>query len=1519
MVERREDSVPNLDCHDEGLAFAFESFAERLLVDPLADIEQLLGEHGEHAEQLRSMLPAMKILADAGGRDSTTWRASRQEESLEMKSSRDKETRTLGDYEILGEIGRGGMGVVYAARQISLGRSVALKVLPMAALLDQRQLTRFHNEARTAATLNHPHIVPVYAVGEQRGVHYYAMQYIHGHSMAEVIQAMRKQAPMNPAEGNALPVDEKSAPEVLDLDDALSFFESVEPSDSGVPRSEVTKQVAALSTLRSGKARRNYRELARLGVQVARALDYAHANGVLHRDIKPANIMIDMDGQAWIADFGLARIEGDAGMTMTGDLVGTLKYMSPEQALAKRVVVDHRSDVYSLGVTLYELFTLKSAVNGRDRKELLQRIAFEDPTSPRKLDADLPFDLETIVMKASAKRPEDRYVSAAEFADDLERFANQQPIHAKPPTMLDRMVKWSSRHQAATWATACVLTVIAAVSMVGIIWVASVNRQLLDATNQATESAAETSRALADEKTATELALSAKREAQHNFYLATMRQAHADWKNGQTMRLYESLMQFVPRKGEEDLRHWEWYYLLGLCRQGADVLRGHSWGINGVVWSPDGTRIASCCADQTVRIWDVQTKQTTAILGHPDNVRDLHWHPDGKQLVTSSFRKRDTLLWDLESGKIVRRFPMEGKAAHVEISPDGKHLAAAIHSVDDVGFKVWNMESGEVVWAWAGDERGDCIEIDWSPDSRLLACATANDGSSVVVWDVRANQEVLSFRVYGDLADVDWSSDQKRLAVGGFSGDLRVFDAQNGELLQGFQVGSAIQNVCFSPDDRLLAANGDQSISIWDLENEKLAGSLRGHLGSLLDANWHPNRLMLATTGFDATIRIWDLTSLDNVMSFENAAERRRYPKLRRSPDDRMLAEIDEQDQCVRVFETSEFDQLFRIDLRVKDNCDVEWSAGGKILAISDLDQRVTLLDASTWKTIRVLTTELKGMPQNIAWHPNEPLLAATIWPDEGNVGQVVAWNVETGEQTHEFNPNQDRLGGLAWSPDGTKVATAGPGTIRIWDAIENKLLHTLVGQTTDTWIAHLEWSPDGSRLATAGWDRAPFIWDAESGELLHKLYGHTSWLEGIGWSGDGKRLVSKSADQTVRLWDPETGSEILEFENAGGIGIEFKARDQLVNGQRHQQIWDAKPGRDYAATPLLLEDQAHLLISRRDIDEAYDVWKRIPPESPLHQRVSYRLFQRYTRRVSQTFVFHKPLGNSVDRALETWRGLRHSPGPELANVYGDSPIHAAALKLGHLIDRTRNYFSWNGYESQDHIVRLVEATQELEDYLRDATLPTEQRSILHEQVAKMWMRLSFGPPTEQYVEQSRDRFLRGVRMLRELRRQKPDDLGIMTWLVSGQTRSVHWRSCDLQHAFECAEELMERDSNPNHWQLYGWACLRVGKLDEAHDWFAKFNDRTTWPEKLDKEVRRVSELHEVIGLFGAALVEHARENHGVDRKLYEKAVDTLHSHTKRFDFHQRLSYCAPIFREAAEKFDDVERFEEISYRSYGD
>jgi serine/threonine protein kinase len=370
----------------------------------------------------------------------------------------------LGDFQIMREIGRGGMGIVYEAVQLSLGRRVALKVLPFAATFDAKHLQRFHNEAQAAAQLHHTNIVPIYYVGSDRGVHFYAMQLIDGHSLAVVIRQIRRQVGRSPAiepSGAALP-----SREAVRDGSTIAYPDVLPLPDPEAPVGETVSQVAlALSTQRSGK-QKFYNTAARFVMQAAEALDHAHQYGIVHRDIKPANLLVDAHSRLWITDFGLAQFRAEANLTRTGDLLGTLRYMSPEQALGQRVLLDHRTDIYSLGATLYELVTLEPMFSEQDHQALLYQIIHDEPRAPRALDKSVPVDLETIILKAVSKNPADRYASAQDLAADLQRYLEDKPISAKRPSLPERARKWSRRHPSFVAALVVVMVLLTAGSLV---------------------------------------------------------------------------------------------------------------------------------------------------------------------------------------------------------------------------------------------------------------------------------------------------------------------------------------------------------------------------------------------------------------------------------------------------------------------------------------------------------------------------------------------------------------------------------------------------------------------------------------------------------------------------------------------------------------------------------------------------------------------------------------------------------------------------------------------------------------------------------------------------------------------------------------------------------------------------------------------------------------------------------------------------------------------------------------------
>jgi eukaryotic-like serine/threonine-protein kinase len=401
--------------------------------------EELLARHPEDAQHLRGYLSGLELFHAAA--------APKLPQAIALSGGKLQVAQTIGDFRLVREIGRGGMGLVYEAEQISLKRRVALKILPFAAGHDEKQIGRFKNEAQAAARVEHPNIVPVYAVGHENGVHYYAMQLIDGQSLTRMLAELQPRTATVAAGTTAL--DFSRAPQINQRAHTPVASRPVESRPVG----------ASSASMSAGGTNDHVHAVARLGVQAAEALAAAHEYGIVHRDVKPSNLLVDDHGKLWVTDFGLARCREGSGLTQSGDILGTMRYMSPEQALGRGGLVDHRTDIYSLGVTLYELATLHHpAGDATDAQLLVDRRRYASKPM-RHWNRHIPIDFQTIIMKAIAEFPHERYATAQAFADDLHRFLEGKPILASPPGIVSRTGKWARRHRGFVAAAAAVMLV----------------------------------------------------------------------------------------------------------------------------------------------------------------------------------------------------------------------------------------------------------------------------------------------------------------------------------------------------------------------------------------------------------------------------------------------------------------------------------------------------------------------------------------------------------------------------------------------------------------------------------------------------------------------------------------------------------------------------------------------------------------------------------------------------------------------------------------------------------------------------------------------------------------------------------------------------------------------------------------------------------------------------------------------------------------------------------------------------
>ncbi len=468
--------MPDVNIERDPVEVLADEFTSRQRQGECPTIDEYALRYPELAEEIRVLFPTIAAL-----------------EKLKVRQQRTPDGRVslggcrlerLGDFRVIREIGRGGMGIVYEAEQESLGRRVAVKVLPKQTLLDPKHLQRFHREARTAAGLHHTNIVPVFGVGQHEGFYYYVMQYIDGVGLDRVLARLEHGGATTPGDGLTRVVRElldgqqaasppspvpseaaaasRPAPRDAALQPTLPVSHHVTMA-GGPPQADLRHSPPAASAGTTVTGASYWDSVTRLGIQIADALQYAHTRGTLHRDIKPANLIIDSQGVVWVADFGLAKALEHEHVSRSGEIVGTLAYMAPEQLQGQ---ADRRSDIYSLGLTLYELLTLRPAFQDADRTRLLQRIASDEPPRPRQVRPEIPRDLETIVLKATAHEPERRYPSAEELAADLQCFLEDRPIQARRATAAERLWRWCRRNPvvASLSATAAILLLLVALT-----------------------------------------------------------------------------------------------------------------------------------------------------------------------------------------------------------------------------------------------------------------------------------------------------------------------------------------------------------------------------------------------------------------------------------------------------------------------------------------------------------------------------------------------------------------------------------------------------------------------------------------------------------------------------------------------------------------------------------------------------------------------------------------------------------------------------------------------------------------------------------------------------------------------------------------------------------------------------------------------------------------------------------------------------------------------------------------------
>jgi WD40 repeat protein/tRNA A-37 threonylcarbamoyl transferase component Bud32 len=1005
----------------------------------------------------------------------------------------------IAGYEILGELGRGGMGVVYKARQVKADRLVALKMILAGAHASEQDLNRFRTEAHAVARMQHPKIVQVYEVGEQDSRPYFSLEFLEGGSIADRL------------DGTPWPA----------------------------------------------------RKAAELVETLARAMQAAHDKGIVHRDLKPANVLLTADGTPKITDFGLAKRLDSAGQTQTGAIMGTPNYMAPEQAGGKGKEVGPAADVYALGALLYELLTGRPPFRAETPLDTVLQVVSEDPVPPSRLQPKLPRDLETSCLKCLEKQPARRYSSARELADDLCRFLEGEPILARPAGRIERVAKWARRRPAvaALLAVVLVVTLAGAVSFAwayrealrerdrvqeqergALRLVANIQIQLADSALR--EGHLAVAKARLDE-----VPLEERFWEWH--YLKRQAEGGLFTLYGPTSPVgsvaFSSDGTRLSSSTSHGTRIWDAHtgqQLLTL--KGAFCFA--DMAIPGsVALSPDGTRLASRnyrrdnlkevqrvgdgIWEGIVKIWDARSgEELASFKGHNGTLMCVAYSPDGARLASGSF-DQTVKVWDTRTGQQLRTLQgHDDGVLSVAFSPDGARLASASR---DTTIKVWDTHTGQELLTFKGNTNWVC-SVAFSPDGARLASV----GDRVVqVWDARTGQEVLTLKGHtGAVYSVGFSPDGTRLASSSFDQTVKVWDARTGqELLSLKGHTGAVTSVAFSPDGaRLASGSQDQTVKLWDSRTIQEPLALEGHTGGVSSLAFSPDGARLASAGgklhMPGEIKVWDIHTGQKLLTIQEHT----LPVLSVafSGDGARLAsaggDLGKPGE-VKVWDAQTGPELLALQGHTDWVTSVAFSPDSVRLASCSLENGVKMWDARSGQEL----LSLKGFFSRVAFSPDGTRLATgSLDPDptvKGTVKSTVkVWDARTGQELLALQGHTQPVLHVAFSSDGALLASGSlDRTVRVWDARTGQELLTLEGHTGG--VSSLAFSPDGTRLASAGDEPGRTgevkVWDARTGQQLLVFKGNTG---PVAFSPHGARLATGSLDGTVKIWDAHISQEPL-------------------------------------------------------------------------------------------------------------------------------------------------------------------------------------------------------------------------------------------------------------------------------------------------------------------------------------------------------------------------------------------------------